>query len=82
MEQLIAFSEKLQHDVVVKYDRASEADKHKINNAPQLLDGMGGQVLIISTLLKYYKATQTWKLGELLEELARDNCALEIFDED
>ena len=71
---------RFQDNVIVRYNNASEADKYKIENAAQLLDEGGGQVLVISNLLKYYKATQTWKLGELLEELARDNCALEIYE--
>lgn len=81
MSQLIAFSEKLQDHVVVKYDRASEADRQKIENAAEILEEGGGQVLVISNLLKYYKATQTWKLGEFLEEIARDNCEIEIHDD-
>ncbi len=79
--QLIAFSEKLQDDVIVKYDHASVADQQTILNAAELLDERGHQVLIIRNLLKYYKATQTWKLGELLEELVQENMILEIFDE-
>jgi len=81
MSTLIAFSEKLQENVVVKYDRASDANRNKIESASEILEDTGAEVLVISNLLKYYRKTKTWKLGELFEELVRENCELEIFDE-
>ena len=79
--ELIAFSEKLQDNVLVRFGQASASDIHKIENAPQLLDEAGGQVLVIGSLLKYYKETKTWKLGEFLEEIAQEDCAIDIKEE-